>query len=99
MSSGPAAGVDAVAIAPSDSKIVYAGSTGTDGGKGVFKSADGGRRWTEVNKGITNKRINAIAVDPRDSKIAYAGYEGEGFYKTTDGGESWIAINKTPVHH
>src|SRR5947209_4272213 len=68
-SNGPPAGVDAVAFAPSDSRIIYAGSTGIDGGKGVFKSSDGGQTWTAVNKGITNKRINAVAVDPRDPRI------------------------------
>src|SRR3954467_9136444 len=71
-STGPMAGVDAIAVAPSDSRFIYAGSTGTDGGNGVFKSADGGRTWMAVNKGITNKRINAVAVDPRDARVAYA---------------------------
>ena len=84
---------------PSDSHVVYAGSTGTDGGKGVFKSTDGGRTWIAVNDGISNKRINAVAVDPRDPRTAYAGYEGEGFYKTSDGGYHWITINRTPLHH
>ncbi|MDB5329712.1 MAG: hypothetical protein JWP03_863 [Phycisphaerales bacterium] len=98
-SNGPPAGVDTIAVAPSDPKIVYAGSTGTDGGKGVFKSADGGRTWAAVNHGITNRRINAVAVDPLHSEIVYAGYEGEGFYKTADGGENWATINTAPVHH
>jgi photosystem II stability/assembly factor-like uncharacterized protein len=98
-SNGPLAGVDSIAVAPSDSRIVYAGTTGTDGGKGVFKSADGGRSWIAVNKGIANRRINAVAVDPRDARVAYAGYEGAGFYKTTDGGGSWVTINKVPLHH
>jgi photosystem II stability/assembly factor-like uncharacterized protein len=96
---GPPAGVDTIAVAPSDPKIVYAGSTGTDGGKGVFKSADGGRSWAAVNHGIANRRINAVAVDPLHSEIVYAGYEGEGFYKTADGGENWATINTAPVHH
>ena len=98
-SNGPPAGIVAIAAAPSDPKIVYAGSTGADGGKGVFKSSDGGRNWIAVNYGITNKRINAVAVNPHNSKIVYAGYEGEGFYKTTDGGEHWATINRTPLHH
>ncbi len=96
---GPRAGIVAIALAPSDSQVIYAGSTGIDGGKGVYKSVDGGRHWAEVNEGITNKRINALAVDPRNPKIAYAGYEGEGFYRTTDGGGHWARINRMSLHH
>jgi photosystem II stability/assembly factor-like uncharacterized protein len=98
-SNGPPAGIDTIAVAPSDPQVIYAGSTGADGGKGIFKSSDGGRNWIAINYGITNKRINAIAVNPHNSKIVYAGYEGEGFYKTTDGGEHWATINSTPLHH
>ena len=98
-SNGPLAGVVAIAVVPSDSQVIYAGSTGTDGGKGVFKSSDGGRSWIAVNSGISNKRINAVAVDPRNPKIVYAGYEGAGFFKTTDGGDHWHTINRTPLHH
>ena len=98
-SNGPRAGVDTIAVAPSNALLIYAGSIGTDGGKGVFKSVDAGRSWLEVNNGITNKRINAIAIDPQRPEVVYAGYEGEGFYKTTNGGDSWARINERPLHH
>src|SRR5436190_4360532 len=65
------ASVGAVAVAPSDPKIVYVGTGNQSGwsftpGKGVFKSTDAGASWTNV--GLVNSQyIGGIVVDPHDA--------------------------------
>jgi photosystem II stability/assembly factor-like uncharacterized protein len=65
------ASVGAVAVAPSDPKIVYVGTGNQSGwsftiGKGVYKSIDGGRSWTNV--GLSRSQyIGGIVVDPRNA--------------------------------
>ncbi len=98
-SHGPVAGIVSVAVDPSNSKIIYAASNGTEGGKGVFKSIDGGVNWSSINQGITVMKLNRVAIDPANHLIVYAGNEGDGFYKSTDGGQHWARVNKKPLHH
>ncbi|MEW6368699.1 MAG: hypothetical protein AB1714_29065 [Acidobacteriota bacterium] len=62
---------------------IYAGSDA-----GVFKSADGGLKWTEISNGLLNKTARALAVDRASSSVLYAGTL-LGVYKTTDGGAAW----------
>ncbi|HEX5474640.1 MAG TPA: hypothetical protein VFX12_08280 [Vicinamibacterales bacterium] len=65
------ASVGAVAVAPSDPSIVYVGTGDQSGwsftaGKGVYKSTDAGRTWTNV--GLADSQyIGGIVVDPRDA--------------------------------
>jgi photosystem II stability/assembly factor-like uncharacterized protein len=81
---GPDGGaVYALAFAPSDAHVAYAGTPG-----GVFRSSDGGSSWTAVNNGLGSLTVLSVAVDPRDPGVAYAGTYG-GLYKTTSGGASW----------
>ena len=69
---GPEAGVIRIlAIDPSNSNIIYAG---TDGG--VFKSTNGGDTWSPINSGITSvstAAVRTLAIDPSNSNIVYAG--------------------------
>lgn len=61
----------------------------------IFRSTDGGRRWTAANRGLSARgRIQSFAVDPRSPRTAYASlyFTQErtfGFYKTTNGGSTW----------
>jgi photosystem II stability/assembly factor-like uncharacterized protein len=100
-----AAAVGAIAIAPSDSRVLYIG-TGQEGsrydvmaGDGVFRSADGGDTWKHV--GLENTRhIGAILVDPGNPDrvlVAAIGHvfgpnPERGVYLTTDGGQHWQAV-------
>jgi len=73
------ASIGALAVAPSDSKIIYAGTGEQTPGKGVYKSADEGKTWTHV--GLEDTRfIQAVIVDPRNPDILIAGANSMGVY-------------------
>jgi photosystem II stability/assembly factor-like uncharacterized protein len=101
----PVASIGALAVAPSDPKIIYAGTGEADirsnlsSGDGVYKSTDGGRSWTNI--GLHDSRqISSILVDPQNANIVYVGAFGHayapnherGVYKSTDGGASWTKV-------
>ncbi|MEA2497853.1 MAG: hypothetical protein QOH26_258 [Actinomycetota bacterium] len=75
------------------------GGSLTYGGKGVFRSDDRGKTWTNVGLKRTS-RIGRIVVDPNDANhvlVAAAGnlFKGggpRGLYETRDGGKSWKLI-------
>jgi photosystem II stability/assembly factor-like uncharacterized protein len=63
-------------------------------GRGVIKSTDGGRNWS--NTGLTAGHVGVLAVDTRNPNILYAGVDQDwfggavlGFFRTTDGGATW----------
>lgn len=65
---------------------------------GMFKSADGGRTWRQINRGLPeDSRIIAIAVDPQVPETVYTAllsidtHTSRGVYKSTNGGEEWAA--------
>jgi photosystem II stability/assembly factor-like uncharacterized protein len=75
-------------------------SGGDDGTKpsasGLFRSADGGKSWTEVTdkaKGFPTKPYGrvTVAVAPSNSKVVYAIVESEhsSLYRSDDGGSTW----------
>jgi photosystem II stability/assembly factor-like uncharacterized protein len=101
----PIASVGALAVAPSDPKIIYAGTGESDirsdlsSGNGVYKSSDGGQTW--IHLGLENTRqISRIVVDPEDSTVVYVGALGHaygpnperGAYKSVDGGMHWTKV-------
>ena len=73
------ASIGALAIASSDSKIIYAGTGEQTPGKGVYKSTDAGKTWTHA--GLEQTRfIQAVIVDPRNPDILIAGANSIGVY-------------------
>ncbi len=87
---GPDGGnVTAVAVAPSDPRVVYAG---TEAG-GIFKSTDGGASWAAASSGLgagnTFPHVTSLAVEPRASDRVYASTLSSGVYGSRDGGRSW----------
>lgn len=98
-------GFKAIAYAPSNPSIVYAGMSKCrrtiDGdfpprpSFGMYKSTDGGKTWVEINNGLKTSliNINSIAVHPTNPDIVYIGTWKDGVFKTTNGGRSWEAKN------
>ena len=89
--------VFSLAIDPSDTSIVYAG-TGIvyAGTSGVWKSIDGGGSWETT--GLTYSHVYGLIVDPSNNSIIYAGTD-EGVFKSITGGGSWsVSLIYTPVY-
>ncbi|HEV2464431.1 MAG TPA: hypothetical protein VGT04_11550 [Acidobacteriaceae bacterium] len=95
---GPAVGnrVAAVAGIPGDPSTWYAGASSG----GVWKSSDGGNRWTPIFDQEPVAAIGALAVAPTDPSVVWVGtgeawairdidVTGDGVYKSTDAGKTW----------
>jgi photosystem II stability/assembly factor-like uncharacterized protein len=97
--------IGAVAVAPSDPNIVYAGTGevtvrgNVSGGDGVWKSTDAGKSWTHV--GLEDSRqIGRIRVHPTNPDLVYVAALGHtfgpnetrGVYRSTNGGKTWDRI-------
>ncbi len=94
-----------IAIAPSDTNTLYAGSGEEDSrnsispGGGIFKTTDGGRTWQSIGLEKT-ETIGRIVIHPTDPNIVYVAALGatwrsnpeRGLYKTVDGGRNWKLI-------
>lgn len=88
-----------LAIDPTDSNVIFAGTGGfVGGGRGVYKTTDGGQTWSAINQGMLDYRITALAVDPEQPQTAFAGTDDGAFFKTADGGLTWENISdKLPL--
>src|SRR5262250_81562 len=73
---GPSSSIGAIAVAPSDPKILYVGTGEADirntviPGDGVYKSTDAGKTWQSVGLRDTHS-VSAILVDPKDPNVVY----------------------------
>ncbi|HTL99131.1 MAG TPA: hypothetical protein VL181_10045 [Holophagaceae bacterium] len=101
----PSQSVGAIAVAPSDPRILYVGSgeglhrPDLSIGDGIYKSSDAGKTWRHL--GLRDgQQIPALAVDPHDPNRLFAAVLGHpygpnaerGIYRSTDGGESWKQV-------
>lgn len=101
----PISSIGAIAVAPSDPRIIYVGSGEADMrsdisyGDGVYKSTDGGATWTNV--GLRNtEQIGRVLVDPHDANLVLVAALGHGYgpnpergvYRSTDGGANWTKV-------
>src|SRR5204862_946589 len=108
----PDLSIGAIAIAPSDSDVIWVGSgeandrNSSDWGNGVYRTTDGGEHWTNV--GLKDSRtIARVVVDPKNPDTAYVAAMGHlwadggerGLYKTTDGGKTWKLILLAAAPH
>lgn len=83
---GPYGG-DIRALLATPDGILYAGIL--DGG--IFRSEDGGKSWTPVNKGLKNTDIYSLVV--LDTKL-FAATGVKGVFRSNNGGKSWASANK-----
>jgi len=101
----PVASIGAIAVAPSDSNVIYVGSGEADMrsdisyGNGMYKSTDGGGTWTLV--GLEDSwQFGRIIIDPTNADVVFAAALGHayapnaqrGVFRSTDGGKTWERV-------
>ncbi len=99
------AAVGALAEAPSDPNVIYAGMGepfirgNMATGDGVYKSDDGGKTWFSV--GLKNTHvISQIMVSPDNPQVVFVAALGHvfgnnkerGIYRSTNGGKTWKKV-------
>jgi photosystem II stability/assembly factor-like uncharacterized protein len=97
--------IGAIAVAPSDSNVVYVASgeglhrPDLSVGDGIYRSADAGKIWTHL--GLRDgQQIPAIAVDPTNANRIFAAVLGHpygpnverGIFRSEDGGKTWDKV-------
>lgn len=105
---GPAAmsgRIGAVASVPGDPTTIWVGAASG----GVWKSTDGGERFTPVFDDQDCTSIGAIAIDPRTPEVVWIGSGegnprnsasvGRGVYRTKDGGRTWQKLGLEKTEH
>jgi len=99
------ASIGAIAVAPSDTNVIYVGTGEADmrsdiqHGDGIYRSSDAGKTWSHIGLADT-RQIGKIVVDPKDPNIVYVAALGHqygpnaerGVFKSTDGGQSWSKV-------
>jgi len=97
--------IGAIAVAPSDSNILYVASgeglhrPDLSVGDGIYRSSDAGRTWTHLGLRDT-QQVPAIAVDPTNPDQLFVAALGHpygpnperGIFRSEDGGKSWLKV-------
>jgi len=99
-----------IVIDPKDANTLYVAALGhlfgPNSERGVYKTTDGGKSWTNVKFIDEDTGFTDIVIDPSDNKTLYAasyqrrrtswgfngGGPGSGIWKTTDAGKSWTKL-------
>jgi photosystem II stability/assembly factor-like uncharacterized protein len=102
----PVQAIGALAVAPSDPNILWAGTGEAWAirdsdviGDGIYKSGDAGRTWVHMGLDATG-RIGRILINPANPDIVFACAIGRitapqqerGVYRTMDGGKNWERV-------
>jgi photosystem II stability/assembly factor-like uncharacterized protein len=82
-------GIFSLAVDPTNSAIVYAGSFLEEA---VMKSSNGGASWSPLSTGTPPLAGFALAVDPTNPAIVYAG-SFPGVFRSTQGGDNWVRVS------
>ena len=101
----PVGSIGALAVAPSNPRVIYAGSGEADmrndiaQGNGIYKSADGGRTWSFAGL-ADSQQIGRVRIDPRNPEVVFVAALGHpygpnaerGVFRSRDGGRSWQKV-------
>lgn len=104
-------GVSEIQLQPGKPDVIYASAYqrrravgqmvggGPEGG--IFKSTDGGKKWTKLTKGLPTGDIGraGLDVDPKNPNRVYALIDAKrpesGFFRSDDAGASWTRIGRS----
>src|SRR5687767_11529178 len=102
--------INRILIDPANDDIVWVAATGPlfgpGGDRGLYKTTNGGRTWTQVLKVDDDTGANDLAMSATDPRIMFAstyqrrrtaccmngGGPGSGIWKSVDGGENWTRL-------
>jgi photosystem II stability/assembly factor-like uncharacterized protein len=84
-----------LAVAPTNSEIIFAGTAPVVDRAHIFRSLNGGFEWSDVTSNLPDRYPMDIAIDPNDMKIVYVAFGGFGsghIFKSVDSGNNWTDI-------
>ncbi len=99
-----------IAIDPRDPNVVYVAAMGplwaAGGDRGLFKTTDGGKTWTNTKNISAQTGFTEVVIDPSNPDVLYAaslqrerraygflpGGTESGIWKTTDGARTWTRL-------
>ncbi len=101
----PVSSIGALAVAPSDPRILYVGTGEADmrsdlsTGGGMFRSDNGGLTWHRIGL-VHSQQIGSIWINPENPNIVLVAAMGHAFgpnrtrgvFRTTDGGRHWKRV-------
>ncbi len=102
---GIANSIGAIAVAPSNPNVIYAGTGEADirqdmnTGDGIYRSTNAGKTWSYAGLRQTRTTMSLV-VDPRNPDVVYAASMGHvfapnperGVFKSEDGGKTWRRV-------
>ncbi|MFH1765929.1 MAG: hypothetical protein ABIF09_17215 [Gemmatimonadota bacterium] len=102
--------ISRVLVDPVNPEVAYVAAMGHLWGpndeRGLFKTTDGGRSWTNTNFIDEYTGFTDVVMDPRNNQVLYAasyqrqrtawgfngGGPGSGIWKSTDAGDNWTRL-------
>jgi photosystem II stability/assembly factor-like uncharacterized protein len=99
-----------IVLDPKDPNVAYVAALGHLFGpnreRGIYKTVDGGKNWTNIKFIDENTGFTELVMDPSDPRVLYAasyqrrrtswgfngGGPGSGIWKTVDAGKTWTRL-------